>query len=263
VDITSFTVAQIKELAVCNGGPTGELLQAMAVDKRSSVQALYKHYVTVGRKKEANFRRLEKLKAYERSLKDPGVNLVAGVDEAGRGPLAGPVVAAAVILPEDFLLEDLDDSKKLSPVKRAMLDVNIKKTALSWAVGMATVAEIETYNILQASMLAMLRAVNNLDMQPELVLIDGPFILPDNNLNQKAVVGGDGLCPSIAAASVIAKVTRDRLMQICHLLYPEYGFAVHKGYGTAAHLAALSVFGPCPLHRHDFAPVKQLAKDVY
>jgi len=263
VDITCFTVAQIKELAGRNGVPTDELLQAMALDKRSSVQAVYKHYVVAGRKKEANIRRLEKMKVYERGLESSGGTLIAGVDEAGRGPLAGSVVAAAVMLPDVFSLEDLDDSKKLTPAKRAILDVKIKEIALTWAVGIATVAEIERYNILQATMLAMLRAVNNLDIKPELVLIDGPFTIPDNKLGQKAVVGGDGLCPSIAAASVIAKVTRDRLMQICHLLYPEYGFAVHKGYGTAAHLTALSIFGPCPLHRRDFAPVKQLAKDVY
>lgn len=111
-------------------------------------------------------------------------------------------------------------------------------------------------------MLAMLRALNSLDMRPELVLIDGRFTLPDTNIDQKAIVGGDGLCPSIAAASVVAKVTRDRLMQIYHLLYPEYGFDSHKGYGTAAHLAALSVFGPCPVHRRSFAPVKQLVNDL-
>lgn len=261
--INSFTVAQIKELAGRNGGPDDELLQAMALDKRSAVQTLYKHYVTVGRKKEANFRRLEKMIAYERSLQGPCDNIVAGVDEAGRGPLAGPVVAAAVILPEVFFLEDLDDSKKLTPVKRSRLEVNIKKTSDAWAVGIATVSEIELYNIHQATMLAMLRAVNNLDIQPELVLIDGKFIIPGSKLAQKAVVGGDGLCPSIAAASVVAKVTRDRLMQIYHLLYPEYGFDVHKGYGTVAHMTALSVFGPCPIHRRDFAPIKQLAKDVY
>jgi ribonuclease HII len=264
VNIKSFTVAQIKELAERNENrPDGELLQAMALDKRSSVQTLYKHYLTVGRQKEANIRRLEKMKTYECSLKSPGDNLVAGVDEAGRGPLAGPVVAAAVILPEGFLPEELDDSKKLTPVKRAGLDVKIKKNALAWAVGIATVSEIELYNIHQATMLAMLRAVSNLDMQPELVLVDGKFIIPRSNLAQKAVTGGDGLCPSIAAASVVAKVTRDRLMQICHLLYPEYGFDAHKGYGTAAHMTALSIFGPCPLHRRDFAPIKQLVKDIY
>jgi ribonuclease HII len=263
VDINSLTVAQIKELVGRNGGPTGELLQTMALDKRSSVQLLYRHYVIAGQKKEANFRRLEKMKAFERSLRSPCCNVVAGVDEAGRGPLAGPVVAAAVILPEVFVLEDLDDSKKVAPAKRAMLDVSIKKTALAWAVGIATVAEIEHYNILQSTMLAMLRAVSNLDTQPELVLIDGPLTIPGSKLAQKAVVGGDGLCPSIAAASVVAKVTRDRLMHICHLLYPEYGFDAHKGYGTTAHMTALSVFGPCPLHRRDFAPVKQLAKEVY
>jgi len=263
VDINSFTVAQIKELVGRNGGPSVELLQAMALDKRSSVQSLYRHYVAIRQKKEANFSRLEKMKEYERSLRKPYCDVVAGVDEAGRGPLAGPVVAAAVILPDVFLLEDLDDSKKIASAKRAKLDTSIKKTAIAWAVGIATVAEIELHNIHQATMLAMLRAVNNLDTQPELVLIDGRFTMPVNNLAQKAVVGGDGLCPSIAAASVVAKVTRDRLMRICHLLYPEYGFDAHKGYGTAAHMTALSVFGSCPLHRRDFAPIKQLAKGLY
>ncbi len=263
MDIRSFTVAQIKELAGRNDGPTFELMQAMALDKRSSVQSLYRHYVITGQKREANISRLEKMKAHERSLRKPCCNVVAGVDEAGRGPLAGPVLAAAVILPDVFLLEDLDDSKKIAPAKRAKLDTSIKKTAIAWAVGVATVAEIELFNIHRATMLAMLRAVNNLDTQPEFILIDGRFTIPGSDIAQKAVVGGDGLCPSIAAASVVAKVTRDRLMHICHLLYPEYGFDMHKGYGTAAHMTALSLFGPCPLHRRDFAPVKQLAKDLY
>lgn len=265
--INSLTVAQIKKLAGRNNGPNDELLQDMALDQRLGVQKLYKHYLTVGRKKEANVKRLEKMLAYERSLKKPGINCVAGVDEAGRGPLAGPVVAAAVIWPEILLPEelpkDLNDSKKLTPAQRACIDLQIKNKALAWAVGIATVAEVEIYNIHQASLLAMQRAVNNLDWQPELVLVDGKFIIPGSEFEQKAVIGGDGLCPSIAAASVAAKVTRDRLMRICHLLYPEYGFAAHKGYGTANHMSALKKFGPCPLHRSGFEPVKQFVSNKY
>ncbi|SFR01006.1 ribonuclease HII [Desulfoscipio geothermicus] len=258
MDISSLTVTQIKKLLQQGGGPAEDLLAAMARDNRSAVQALYKRCVADRQKYEANRQRLARMREYEQTLKKPGQSLVAGVDEAGRGPLAGPVVAAAVILPEGWLLDGLDDSKKLVPARRETLETRIKDAALDWAVGMATVGEIEKYNIHRASMLAMQRAVQNLALKPDLVLLDGKFTLSLTDLEQRAVVGGDGLCPSIAAASVVAKVTRDRLMNICHVLYPEYGFDRHKGYSTASHMTALAAFGPCPIHRRGFAPVKQL-----
>ncbi|WP_027363546.1 ribonuclease HII [Desulfotruncus alcoholivorax] len=258
MDISSLTVSEIKVLLEKGSNPAAGLLSAMAVDKRSAVKDLYNRYMVLQQKKDALLQRHCKMQSYERGLVGSGSGLVAGVDEAGRGPLAGPVVAAAVVLPADYLLEELDDSKKLTPAKRELLDAGIKKVALDWAVGVATVGEIEMLNIHHASMLAMLRAVDGLSIKPGFLLVDGKFELPDINTAQRAVVGGDGLCPSIAAASVVAKVTRDRLMDVLHLLYPEYGFDRHRGYGTAFHLAALSAFGPCPVHRRGFAPVKQL-----
>lgn len=258
VDISSLTISGIRKLLEQEEGPTRELLSAMARDQRSSVRSMYRRYLAARQKQDELGRRRESMWAYESGIKEPGHHLVAGVDEAGRGPLAGPVVAAAVILPAGFSPQGLDDSKKLSPGVRATLAAGIKKNSLDWAVGVATVDEIERYNIHHASLLAMLRAVENLTLQPDLLLLDGRFTLPGLEVDQKAVVGGDGLCPSIAAASVVAKVTRDGLMDILHILYPEYGFDRHKGYGTAFHLAALSVFGPCPVHRRGFTPVRQL-----
>jgi len=193
---------------------------------------------------------------FDDQLRHRGVALLAGVDEAGRGPLAGPVVAAAVILPAGLLLPGLNDSKKITAVKREALARQIKKIALAWAVGVSTVGEIERMNIHRASLLAMQRAVSGLEPAPEFLLIDGRHKI-DLALPQQPLVGGDGVSASIAAASIIAKVTRDHLMQICDLLFPQYGFAAHKGYPTPAHLHALSVYGPCPLHRAGFRPVRE------
>lgn len=184
---------------------------------------------------------------------DP-VGLVAGVDEAGRGPLAGPVVAAAVILDRPPRIQGLADSKVISPRKRDRLYDLIRDKALCCSVGMARVEEIDQLNILQATMLAMRRAVQGLRLKPVKVLVDGNR-LPTLDVLAEAVVGGDAKVRSISAASIIAKVTRDRLMEELHAQYPVYGFAGHKGYGTAEHLAALRQHGPCPEHRRSFAPV--------
>lgn len=258
MDLNSLTVSQIKALLVQPGGPAPHLLAAMANDKRSTVQELYQRYLVAREKTASDKKCARKMWEYELGFKEPGHNVVAGVDEVGRGPLAGPVLAAAVVLPAGCSPEGLRDSKKISPVQREMLDDKIKKMALDWAVGMATVAEIEKYNIHHAALLAMTRAVEKLQPGPDLVLVDGKFILPGINVDQRSVVGGDGLCPSIAAASVVAKVARDRLMGILDLLYPDYGFDRHKGYATDFHRAALELYGPCPIHRRGFAPVSCL-----
>ena len=174
-----------------------------------------------------------------------------GVDEAGRGPLAGPVCAAAVIFPEGIVIEGLNDSKKLTEKRRELLFDEICEKALTFGVAFATVEEIERLNILEAAFLAMNRAIAELDPQPALALIDG-------NRSQgiavpaRAVVKGDGKCGSIAAASILAKVTRDRYMREMAETYPQYGFEKHKGYGTKAHYAALREFGPCEIHRPSF-----------
>ena len=181
------------------------------------------------------------------------MELTAGVDEAGRGPLAGVVVAAAVILKQP--IAGLRDSKRLSASQRAHLAEQIKNEAAAWAIAEASVAEIDQLNILQASLLAMRRALTELKLRPELALIDGKHV-PDIALPCRAVVRGDSLVAEISAASILAKTHRDALMLSCHQQHPQYGFDRHKGYPTKMHLAALAQHGPCPWHRRSYAPVR-------
>lgn len=195
---------------------------------------------------------------HECALRRRGYSCVAGVDEAGRGPLAGPVSVAAVILPDGFKHRALDDSKQLSEAKRESIYEELTQTdGLHWNVVLVEVEEIDQINILRATHAGMVRAVSGLVMQPQAVLIDG-LPVPGFPLPQEALVKGDARSFSIAAASVIAKVTRDRYMMEAAQLHPQYGFDRHKGYGTPEHLAALRKHGPCPLHRRSFAPVAQL-----
>lgn len=196
--------------------------------------------------------------AHESALHARGVRHVAGVDEAGRGPLAGPVAAAAVILPRGFALPGLDDSKKLGAARReALFEVLTTRGDIVWSVATADCGEIDTLNILRATHLAMRRAAENLALRPDHCLIDGlpvrGFPFPHD-----AIVKGDGISLSIAAASIIAKVTRDRIMRELDREFPEYGFARHQGYGTKEHLEALRIHGPCRHHRRSFQPVAQL-----
>ncbi|MDI9232610.1 ribonuclease HII [Limnohabitans lacus] len=180
--------------------------------------------------------------------------LMAGVDEAGRGPLAGPVVAAAVILDDQHPIAGLNDSKKLSAKRREKLFDEIKAKALCFSIAEASVQEIDEINILQATLLAMKRAVEGLRLKPVKVLVDGNR-LPALDIRAEAIVQGDALVPAISAASILAKVHRDRLCEEMHARYPQYGFDQHKGYGTAVHLAALQAHGPADCHRLTFAPV--------
>jgi ribonuclease HII len=179
---------------------------------------------------------------------------MAGVDEAGRGPLAGPVVAAAVILDDLHPIAGLNDSKKLTAKRREKLFDEIKAKALCFSIALASVQEIDEINILQATMLAMKRAVEGLRLKPVKVLVDGNR-LPTIDIRAEAIVQGDALVPAISAASILAKVHRDRLCEEMHARYPQYGFDQHKGYGTALHLAALQAHGPADCHRLTFAPV--------
>ena len=185
--------------------------------------------------------------------------LICGVDEAGRGPLAGPVVAAAVILDPRQPIDGLNDSKKLTAVRRETLAVEIREKALAWAVAEASVQEIDRINILQASLLAMQRAVSGLSLMPEKALVDGNKC-PVLACPVEAIVGGDGKLAAIAAASILAKTVRDAQMQELHVLYPQYGFDRHKGYPTALHLAALREHGISPVHRRSFRPVAELVR---
>ena len=183
--------------------------------------------------------------------------LICGVDEAGRGPLAGPVVAAAVILDPQQPIAGLNDSKKLTAARRAALAVEIREKALAWALAEASALEIDRINILQASLLAMQRAVSGLSLVPEKALVDGNKC-PVLACPVEAIVGGDGKLAAIAAASILAKTVRDAQMQELHVLYPQYGFDRHKGYPTALHLAALREHGISPVHRRSYGPVAQL-----
>ncbi|MDO4730708.1 MAG: ribonuclease HII [Clostridia bacterium] len=188
---------------------------------------------------------------YETAAKNEGYKIVCGVDEAGRGPLAGPVFAAAVVLDENNLIEGINDSKKLSEKKRELLFDEIKNKATAFSIAMSSEKEIDNYNILQATMLAMKRAVDGLFNKPDFVLIDGNKA-PDLNIPTKTVVKGDSLSLSIAAASILAKVSRDRYMKDMAKIYPQYAFEKHKGYGTKLHRELILQYGPCRIHRESF-----------
>ncbi|MFQ5465102.1 MAG: ribonuclease HII [Thermodesulfobacteriota bacterium] len=194
--------------------------------------------------------------AFEREAQNSGYTAIAGVDEAGRGPLAGPVVAAAVIFRDPPADSAIDDSKKLSPGKREVLAAEIFSTAESVGVGLVWPEEIDRLNIHRGALLAMAKAVEDLSLRPDFLLIDGIFEIPSAT-PQRAVKSGDSLSVSIAAASIIAKTTRDRLMAGYHERWPLYGFDAHKGYPTKAHREALRVHGPCPIHRRTFRGVER------
>ena len=188
---------------------------------------------------------------YENEARNNGYHVVCGVDEAGRGPLAGPVFAAAVILPQNLMIDGLNDSKKLSEKKREILYDKIKNLALTYAVAFAKEHEIDEINILNATFLAMKRAVAKLNLKPDIVLVDGNKS-PELEISTQTIVKGDSLSASIAAASILAKVERDRLMKNLSKKYPEYNFEKHKGYGTKMHIDLIKKYGPCEIHRKSF-----------
>ena len=190
--------------------------------------------------------------AYEKGYTSQGFKMICGVDEAGRGPLAGPVCAAAVIFPEGLIIDGVNDSKKLSEKKREKLFDKIKEEALSYSIAYASVEEIEKLNILNAAMLAMKRAVEGLDIEPDMILVDGNKEPDIEDIDCTAIIKGDALSHSIAAASILAKVSRDRLMNEMAKKYPEYGFDKHKGYGTKLHREKILEHGICEIHRPSF-----------
>ena len=201
--------------------------------------------------KDVEIERLKEMLKIEDSLYSEGYEYICGIDEAGRGPLCGPVVAAAVILPKDKYIEGVNDSKKLSPKKREKLYDDIKKEAISVGIGIVDVDIIEEINILNATKLAMIKAIKDLKIKPDYLLIDGNQLI-DIDIEKQTVVSGDAKSESIAAASIIAKVTRDRMLINFDKLYPEYGFAKHKGYGTKIHIEAIKKYGLTPIHRKSF-----------
>ncbi len=206
----------------------------------------------------ADMERVQKLYDFEDRARADGYNLIAGVDEAGRGSLVGAVVVAAVILPGDLYLERLNDSKKISAKVRETLYDEIISAAVSWSVVAVDIAEIDTLNIYRATLEGMKRAVAALNVQPEFVLTDAMKVDFGDKISTRSIIHGDALSASIAAASIIAKVTRDRLADRWAVDYPEYGFEHNRGYGTAEHIAAIEKHGPTPIHRRSFNPVKSL-----
>ncbi len=205
--------------------------------------------MTKAERLEAEIKRTELMKEFDREYKIYGT--VCGIDEAGRGPLCGPVVAAAVILPDEYNILYINDSKKLSETKREEVYKEIDKYAIAYGVGIVSPERIDEINILQATYEAMRTAIHKLSVKPDILLNDAVTI-PMVDIKQVPIIKGDAKSQSIAAASIVAKVTRDHLMEEYDKLYPEYGFAKHKGYGTAAHIKAIKEYGPCPIHRRTF-----------
>ena len=202
--------------------------------------------------KEKEEERLKELKKDEEKLHSNGVKLIAGIDEAGRGPLAGPVVVVIAIMPENSMIEGVNDSKKVSEKKREKLYDLITQEAIAWNVGIADQNEIDEINILNATKLALTRAIDGLKIKPDLILVDALTNINTLGIPYKSIIKGDAKEYSIAAASILAKVTRDRMMREYDEIYPQYGFSGHKGYGTAKHIAAIKEYGPCILHRKSF-----------
>ena len=196
--------------------------------------------------------RLIKLKEIEEGIYEEGAKYICGIDEAGRGPLAGPVVVASVIMPRDTMIEGVNDSKKITENKRERVYEEIIKEAISYGVGIVDENKIDEINILQATKLGLTNSIKELEVIPDIILVDALRGINTCNIPYKSIIKGDALSYSIAAASIIAKVTRDRIMKGYDKVYPEYGFAKHKGYGTANHIAAIREYGICPIHRRSF-----------
>jgi len=249
----SLSELEVRLRAACGEASLKRLAEGLLGDRRAGARAL-------GRRCErriAERRRLASLFRLRARLHADGVRLVAGVDEVGMGPLAGPVVAGAVVLPDEPDLPGLDDSKRLTRAARERLAGAIREQALAFAIGTVPPVEVDRRNVYQAGLEAMRRAIRGLSLTPDHLLVDGRSI-PDLELPQTRIVGGDRSDGSIAAASIIAKVHRDALMRRLERRYPGYGFVRHKGYATREHLEALRRLGPCPVHRRSFAPVLQL-----
>ena len=255
--LLALSLAELRErfLDQDRAVPEG-LLEALLADRRRGAQDLARRIEARRVRNRAEGQRLRHLLKYETELWDEGLTCLAGVDEAGAGPLAGPVVAAACALPKDFRATGIDDSKKLDGKERDALEAQIKQGALTWAVAQAEVEEIDRLNIYRASLLAMRRAVEGLALRPDYLLVDARTV-PGTSIPQRGIVHGDALSMSIAAASILAKTARDRLMEKLARQYPGYGFELHKGYGTPEHSEALKRLGACPIHRRSFAPVRE------
>jgi ribonuclease HII len=256
-DIRRMSLAELRARFVERGQPLpAECEEALRCDGRAGARAVYEAVLRRRRDNRSEGQRLRHLLRFETPLWEQGLTRIAGVDEAGMAPLAGPVVAAAVILPREFRPRGIDDSKQVDAAERDRLAVEIKAAAVCWAVGLAAVEEIDSINIYRAGLLAMRRAIEGLAEVPEHILIDARRV-PEVKIPQQGIIHGDALSLTIAAASILAKTTRDALMADLDRAHPGYGFARHKGYPTAEHFAALEKLGPCPLPRRSVAPVRQ------
>lgn len=251
-----ISALKIKEyLASLSESEQLEYLNLLAADKRKTIQNLVQKHQSFLTKKIVEKQRLLKMWDFEDSIYRQNYVNIAGVDEVGRGPLAGPVVAGAVILPPYCQIEGLNDSKKINERKRTIIAAEIKAKAIAWAVGTVGANIIDKLNILEATRYAMFLAVSSLGNKPDYVLLDGQEN-PLLTIPQSGIVKGDNLSASIAAASIIAKVYRDNIMDVYDKIYPGFGFALHKGYGTQQHLESIHINGVCPIHRKTFAPIK-------
>ena len=248
---------EYRRLDKTDEGLLASFVQSLEGDERSAVRQTAGRARTAIQKLRLERERLETMRFFEHECEKEGYTLICGIDEAGRGPLAGPVVAGAVILPKDCEILGINDSKKLSEKRREELFEEVKEKAAAVGVGIVGAKRIDEINILQADYEAMCEAIGTLSVMPQ-VLLNDAVTIPQVRIAQKSIVHGDAKSISIASASIIAKVTRDRLMTEYDALFPEYGFARHKGYGTADHYAAIKKYGPCPIHRMSF--LKNLAE---
>ena len=250
-----LSITEVKNILQMIVDPHDERLKEFRNDARKGVIAAVRSWDKKAEKQQLAQEKLQEMLAYERRAWAHGKEFIAGVDEVGRGPLAGPVVSAAVILPEDFNIVGINDSKQLSLAKRNELFDIIQEKALAVGVGIKDAAVIDQVNIYEASKLAMLEAIEQMPIQPDHLLVDAMTLpLP---ISQESIIKGDAKSVSIAAASIIAKVTRDRMMEEYDVMYPGYGFPNNAGYGTKEHLTALEDLGVTPIHRRSFAPVRE------
>ncbi|WP_270577213.1 ribonuclease HII [Caldibacillus thermoamylovorans] len=249
------TIKEIQMILQSVTEPDDPFVKKCQQDERKGVQELLQRWKKKQEELMAEKRRFEKMMVYEKEAQKQGFQYVAGIDEVGRGPLAGPVVAAAVILPENIFISGINDSKKLSSKKREQLYQEIKNEALAIGIGVVGADVIDEINIYQATKKAMNIAINQLSIFPDFLLIDAMKI--DTPITQRSLIKGDSLSVSIASASIIAKVYRDRLMMEYSKKYPEYQFEKNAGYGTREHIQAIRKFGPTPIHRKTFAPIKE------
>ncbi|WP_096154654.1 MULTISPECIES: ribonuclease HII [Bacillus] len=250
----NLTIKEIQALLQNAKDESDPTLTTIKIDPRKGVQQLYKKWEKEKLRAEELHTQFENMLAYEKELRRNGIKYIAGIDEVGRGPLAGPVVAAAVILKEDFYLPGLTDSKKLSPAKRETFYEYIIDNALAYGIGVVPAKEIDTVNIYEATKIAMIKAIKELPIEPEHLLIDA-MKLPIG-ISQTSIIKGDATSISIAASSVLAKETRDRYMKNLGETHPSYGFENHMGYGTKEHLEAIETHGIISEHRKSFAPIK-------